>query len=1171
MRHNSNFKSQFHYMKNFTIKFIFLFFLFNNYYCSAQVDVVSPKMNQLFNANNPIEISWNKQSYTTNYQIQLSNEIDFILPIINITTIENKYITSINQAGDYFVRVKSNTDTRWSNIITIKVVNISDVPGMISWFSADSLVGSSNGLVNSWTDIKNNARIAIQPNSVNQPLIVSSISTLNSKPGIEFNGNDAAPSYLDLNLPFNSVNYSLYVLRDRRAGNTIAQYVFGSSSFGGFYSEQAGSNQGNGVFLLTGNMWSNEPVRDTNFRLYLNTDKAIYKNNTVISNTVMGTQTSPEIKIIGARSDGGGGRFFSYTGTISEFLYFDRILDSTNNSIVSDYFISKYGTPINLGFDTILGESFCDSVIITTPNKYVSYLWSNGKTTQSIKVLPNNSYSVTVKDVFGNISTDDINVFLYKRLGNKTIAFCQGNSATIDLQTPANFNVLWNDNTTNKIKTINSAGQYTVKVTDAGGCFVYDTINVIVDNPKLNPVVTGSNISLCKNEKLFLNTATAFDTILWSTGSTDNFIPISTDGNYSVYARTTTGCVLNQSFNVNIAGNAPVAAFNYAALCQNNTTQFSDSSTITGNGVINTWKWDFSNGTSSTQQNPTTIFNNTGTFSAALKVTTNQGCTDSIYKTFIVNRRPSASFSNRKSCEGNPTIFEDLSTPNAASITNRNWNFANLGVINDIQNPAFVFPNANTYNVKLIVTNSNGCVDSITNSVKVNQSPISNFSFDAVCGKSPVNFRFLATVPTSPTPPQPTIATWQWDFGDNTFNSAIKDVSKVYNSTGTYTVKLLVTSSDQCPNTIEKQVKVYEFPIVDFDISPTQCAGKDIQFTDRSQTLDGTPITSWKWFFSGQSTDTLKNTSYAFANQGNYTVQLTASNAVGCTGTKLRSVAVSSLPIPKFTFSPQNGLPPLIVNYTNQSPINGNYLWNYGDGSPIIQGFNPPTHTYNTKGSYPITLTATNFLGCTDTLTKFILVDKAFIDGVMTSIIITPNGDYYQIQATILNASNIEIRDLGLTLQLGGGAVIKEDWSGSLLPGQTTIYNFIGQIKISDNSIPVICTSIDNVNNNSPEDKIDNNSTCKEVRVGSFDVLNVFPNPAVESINFGVMLPKDGKITIGFIDVLGQTMFKKEFDGIRGYNNLSLSTTQLNAAIYVAAITFDGETLYEKFMRKDRK
>jgi len=628
--------------------------------------------------------------------------------------------------------------------------------------------------------------------------------------------------------------------------------------------------------------------------------------------------------------------------------------------------------------------------------------------------------------------------------------------------------------------------------------------------------------------------------------------------------------IFSLSFNVTIAGEAPVAKFGYTSVCQNASTSFTDSTTHSAGSTITNWKWTFGDNNSSTIQNPSNTYTNLGSYTVGFKVTTNQGCSDSIAKTILVNKKPIPSFYNLLSCAGIPTTFADQSTPNSASISDWAWDFNGLGVINGVQNPSFRFPSAGIYNVRLKATNSNGCFDTITIQTSVNVSPVSNFSYDSVCGRTPVNLKFLATVEPPSTIPD---LNWgNWDFGDGTIETAIRNPQHVYAGPGTYEVRLIVKSSGQCIDTAIKQVKVFDYPNVDFNVSQTQCTGKEIQFTDISATPDGTPITKWNWFFSGLGSDTIKNPRYTFNTQGNYTIQLTARNSVGCVGTKLRSIAVSAPPVPKFTFSP-NGLPaPLNVNYTNQSPLSGNYIWDYGDGSPLIQAYNPPQHQYTVNGSYPIKLIATDFRGCTDTLTKYILVDKAYLDGVMASITITPNGDYYKIQANVFNNSNIEITALGLSLQLGGGAVIRENWTGSLLPGQSVVYAFVGEIKIGESGqLPIVCATIDNINNNTREDRTDNNTTCKEVKVGSFDILNIYPNPAYDNINFGVMLPKDGRVNIRFIDIIGQQMYNKDFDGIKGYNAFAMPTAMLNAAVYVAEVSYDGEVIRKKFMRKDRK
>ncbi|MBP6049509.1 MAG: PKD domain-containing protein, partial [Chitinophagales bacterium] len=601
------------------------------------------------------------------------------------------------------------------------------------------------------------------------------------------------------------------------------------------------------------------------------------------------------------------------------------------------------------------------------------------------------------------------------------------------------------------------------------------------------------------------------------------------------------------------------------ALCEDAATIFTDSSMAASGSTITQWQWTFGDGNTSFSNSPINIYTNSGTYNVGFKVSTNQGCADSISKTLVVNKRPTASFYNLLSCSGLPTTFVDQSNANAASNINWQWQFGNLGISNGIKNPTFQFPNAGAYNVTLAVTNSNNCRDSITLPISVNASPSAHFAFDSACGTSPIHFQYLATVQ-----PPATLTSWKWEFGDGNIQTAIKNTDHIYPGPGTYNAKLTVFSSDQCSNTVEKEVKVFDFPVVDFSISPTQCVGKDIHFTDISYTVDGSPMANWNWYFSGQATSNQQHPTYAFQQQGNYTIQLTAKNNVGCSGTKLRSIAVSDPPIPKFTFSPQNGLPPLVVNFINQTATSSNFIWDFGDGSTPYIGQQAPAHTYNTLGSYPIKLTATDFRGCSDSLVKQILVDKAVLDAVMTGITLIPSGENYKVQITLVNNSNVEIRNLGLALQVGSGAQVVENWEGSLLPNQTLTYNFIGQVKLSDNSIPIVCANIDQVNHGATETRTDNNRTCKETAVGNFEVLSVYPNPAEEILNFGIMLPKNGSVNIQFIDVLGQYLQSKTFTGTKGYNLFPMNTMPLNAAVYVAEITFDGQTIRKKFMRKDK-
>jgi PKD repeat protein len=1152
--------------------FIFLLFFCATLGYPNGISIVSPVNNFTSPTFKPV-FSWNSVLNATTYRLRIAQDPNFTL-IIKDTVVTQTTIPLSFNASTSVIYWKVLTNAQFfieSPVYRLSFINPSQNNNLLLWLAADSnVVMQPDSTIDSWNNIIPNGLSAVQSSSSSKPKLVSNISEIGNNKAVRLDGIDdflqinsggkVGNSYLLVNWRGSGTVFPTYNgLLTRQSAPVNSAYFF--TAIGG--TSQIGYTNGN---YYNGNIFINNV--GTNFFAPL----IKYK---VLSGRRIATLEDVPNFTLGRDPNFSNGAW-SWNGDVAELIISKRESSISESDSIHTYLYNKYSPPVSLGKDIIAGTSFTDSILLDPGNRFVSYSWPhNGSSASTVKVATGGAYTVKTKDIFGFDTEDEVQVYPYKRLNNITVYFCIGDSLKLDLGITSPFSFKWfkdnipTGNTTSKI-TIKNTGLYAVEITDFKGKTIADTLNVVIDAPNLSPAPDlSNNLRVCLNEKLFLATSTAYDSIRWSTGSTDNFIAITAPGPYTVYGRTTAGCIINKSFNVTIAGEAPVAKFVNSSICQNTQTAFTDSSTSSVSSTITNWKWTFGDNNTSVLKNPNNTYTNLGTYTVGFKVTTNQGCSDSISKTIIVNRKPTPSFYNLLSCSGIATTFVDQTIPNSAAVTNWAWDFG-LGQSNGIQNPSFSFPGAGVYNVKLTATNSNGCSDTITLPTTVNASPVSNFSFDSVCGKTPVSFKFLASVASPSFIPD--ISWGSWDFGDGNIETAIRNPQHIYQTPGTYDVSLFVRSSDQCVDTVTKRIKVFDFPIVDFTVSQTQCTGKEIQFTDISATPDGTPLTKWNWFFSGQATSEAQNPRYAFNAQGNYTVQLTARNAVGCTGTKLRSVAISAPPTPAFTFSPQNGLPPLTVNYFNQSPVNGNYLWDYGDGSPLVEGYNPPVHIYTEKGTFPIKLIATDFRGCTDTLTKLILVDKAFLDGVMASVSIIPNGEFYKIQVSVINNSNVEITALGLSLQLGGGAVIRENWTGSLLPGQTTVYLFTGEIKIGDNGqIPVICASIDNINNNAAEDRTDNNTSCKEVAVGGFDVLSVYPNPAYEVINFGVMLPKEGRVNIRFIDILGQQMYSKDFDGLKGYNSLSISTMQLNAAVYVAEVSYDGQVVRKKFMRKDRK
>lgn len=157
----------------------------------------------------------------------------------------------------------------------------------------------------------------------------------------------------------------------------------------------------------------------------------------------------------------------------------------------------------------------------------------------------------------------------------------------------------------------------------------------------------------------------------------------------------------------------------------------STSSSIIG------YLWDFGDvknipKDTSTQPAPTYNYIDTGTFVMKLKVTGLGGCQDSA--TALVRVYPGfvPGFSVSGSCYMNPYLFKDTTHTKYGVINSWFWNFGDVNVTNDtssIQNPQYTYTTPGTRSIKLYVSNSKGCFDSVTTQIAIPDKPILNLPF----------------------------------------------------------------------------------------------------------------------------------------------------------------------------------------------------------------------------------------------------------------------------------------------------------------------------------------------------------------------------------------------------------------------------------------------------------
>jgi len=147
--------------------------------------------------------------------------------------------------------------------------------------------------------------------------------------------------------------------------------------------------------------------------------------------------------------------------------------------------------------------------------------------------------------------------------------------------------------------------------------------------------------------------------------------------------------------------------------------------------------------------------------------------------------------------------------------------------------------------------------------------------------------------------------TYFWDFGDpasgagnNTSN--LPTPTHTFSVAGIFNVKLKVSLSGQCVDSITKPISVFPGFFPGFVNSPVLCVGQPVQFTDTSYTAFGF-VDSWRWDFGDPATlaDTshLQNPIYTYNQSGTYTVELRVTNSKGCQKTAFIPITVSDPPL----------------------------------------------------------------------------------------------------------------------------------------------------------------------------------------------------------------------------------------------------------------------------------
>lgn len=173
-------------------------------------------------------------------------------------------------------------------------------------------------------------------------------------------------------------------------------------------------------------------------------------------------------------------------------------------------------------------------------------------------------------------------------------------------------------------------------------------------------------------------------------------------------------------------------------------------------------------------------------------------------------------------------------------------------------------------------------------------------------------------------------------------------------------------------------VIVDPLPVANFDFT-NMCLYQPVVFNDSSTVSSGS-IVSFLWNFGDNSPfDTTQNPVYTYGNAGTFPVTLVTTTNNGCKDTITKSTVVHPNPFTQFSTANVCDGTPVGFNDLSNIPSTDtlqSWRWNFGDNSAfnLYQSVSGG-HLYGSAGSYTVQLMVVSNFGCSDSVTKVVVVN----------------------------------------------------------------------------------------------------------------------------------------------------------------------------------------------------
>ena len=734
--------------------------------------------------------------------------------------------------------------------------------------------------------------------------------------------------------------------------------------------------------------------------------------------------------------------------------------------------------------------------------------------------------------------------------------------------------------------TFASAGTYAVKlsVTDTSGCnnLFMDSFRVFEEPiPDFQASAQGS---VCSQKPIvFENLANlpTEATFSWDFGDGNTSTEENPEhiyqeaGEYIVtQSINMAGCEVEKTDTISV-NPGPIVAFQIANNCLGEILQFENTSQ---GDFLESFQWDFGDGTQSTQTNPSHLYDTAGTYNVQLTALTSNGCDFTISQDVNIQPLASVAFEAEVACANQPVQFSEQVNIAVSNITDYFWDFGVSGTQTDVSteaNPTFAFPASGSYNVRLQVTTSDGCTTDTTQTLTVNALPQPDFEFENSC----INETRLFTPQNSAN-----ITAHFWELqnaqGDILQSSQSEIFSYLFSEAGNYQLTYRQENENLCSNAITKSFTINELPKPDFAWG-TACAGEAVEFENLTD-LNGNNLKKYNWSIDGEVISTDARPQYIFEDSGDYLLSLQVETQGGCVQSISKEISISPAPTAFFELTQNIGAYPFILSLnaeeyqvssieyqdsteptSNFQLPTSNYLWTLN--SDTISSSAKLDHIIQQPGTYLLGLILTNEAGCTDEHYEQIRVREPNLDVALSNLRTNKDDEFTTFVLNVSNRGSLVPERIDLSVDLGSYSVT-ESLETALYPESNR--NFSLSLKLTDEQIrglSKICISASPKSGEYVDSNQQNNRICTNLESG-FKVMDIYPNPALTQFTIPLITPNTDQLTISMEDSNGRQVKIFNYDLEAGYNEIQIQRESLSPGIYFLRFRHQGQEKVKKII-----